>query len=84
MMRRIGVTGGTADDKNAGIAGRKPIRPDLEPRKTALTFGNLVLVYMLRLSQGQDLVLQGQGFTPEELMNYMFDLFTNSLKTIEK
>ncbi len=57
------------------------IRPDLEPRKAALTFGNLVIVYMLRLSQGRDLVLRGQGFTPEELMNYMFELFINSMKT---
>lgn len=64
---------------NAGIEDGS-IRSDIDPMKTAVTFGNLVLVFMLRLSQGRDLVLQGHGFTPDELMNYMFDLFTNSVK----
>jgi AcrR family transcriptional regulator len=55
------------------------IRPDLDPMKTAVTYGNLVLMFMLRLSRGQDLVIQGHGYTPEELMNHMFDLFINSI-----
>ena len=56
------------------------IRPDLDPQKAAVTFGNLVLIYMLRLSQGQDLMLQGHGFSAEELLNYAFSLFRDSLK----
>ena len=55
------------------------IRKEIDPEKTAMTYGNLVLLFMLHLSQGGSLVLKGHGYTAEELFDYMFDLFLHSL-----
>jgi hypothetical protein len=58
----------------------KTVRSEIDPAKTAVTYGNLVLLFMLRLAQGQELVLKGRGYLPEDLLNYMFDLFIKSLE----
>ncbi len=55
------------------------IRSEIDPGKTAMTYGNLVLLFMLHLSQGGTLVLKGHGYTAEELFDYMFDLFLHAL-----
>lgn len=55
------------------------IRREIDPGKTAMTYGNLVLLFMLHLSQGGTLVLKGHGYTSEELFDYMFDLFLHAL-----
>ncbi|MCX7788855.1 MAG: TetR/AcrR family transcriptional regulator [Spirochaetes bacterium] len=55
------------------------IRREIDPGKTAMTYGNLVLLFMLHLAQGGSLVLKGHGYSAEELFDYMFDLFLHAL-----
>ncbi len=55
------------------------IRKEIDPGKTAMTYGNLVLLFMLHISQGGNLVLKGHGYTAEELFDYMFELFLHAL-----
>ncbi|MFQ3621017.1 MAG: TetR/AcrR family transcriptional regulator [Spirochaetales bacterium] len=60
------------------------IRKEIDPWKTALTYGNLVLLFMLHLSRQGKLILRGKDFEAEELFGYMFDLFLHSLEGGER
>jgi TetR/AcrR family transcriptional regulator len=56
------------------------IRGELDPVKTALTYSNLVLSYLMRNHLGPDLTITGVKLRPDELLEYMFNLLIRAVE----